>query len=288
MKKIFLFLLVLFLPNYSFAEDCESKASSYEKYDCRIKEICEKKYKDNKVVFDIIKFKEVWKWASTIDTSETLLVSWRWEKYIKEAVKIYKDNMNSIYNCAIINIQINSINLVKKDLLKWNNPTVEKELAPKIDKMLNTLDIKFKNYKCKNIDKKNITPKLNILRQTTYLTCSYDYYMEYLKEYYKDAWNAMKDELDKSSIDKTTLILSINEVSNKLINLQSSINSEVNQAYKVFPLAYHAYSEFENNFPIHFLLELLKQDFISFREKLHKVINPINQVVYKISNAMKK
>jgi hypothetical protein len=33
---------------------------------------------------------------------------------------------------------------------------------------------------------------------------------------------------------------------------------------------------------------LLRDDYISFREKLHKSLNPINQVVYKIINAMKK
>jgi hypothetical protein len=33
---------------------------------------------------------------------------------------------------------------------------------------------------------------------------------------------------------------------------------------------------------------LLKDDYLSLREKLHKTLNPINQVVYKIMNAMKK
>ncbi|MDP2396643.1 MAG: hypothetical protein Q8S84_04390 [bacterium] len=53
-------------------------------------------------------------------------------------------------------------------------------------------------------------------------------------------------------------------------------------------MAFHALTEYENNISIHFLLELIKDDYIILREKLHEVINPINQVVYKISNAMRK
>jgi hypothetical protein len=65
-----------------------------------------------------------------------------------------------------------------------------------------------------------------------------------------------------------------------------SINEEIEQSYKTFPIAFNAYSEFENNFPMHFLLEILKEDFAIFRDKLYKTLGPINQVVYKIHEAM--
>jgi len=70
--------------------------------------------------------------------------------------------------------------------------------------------------------------------------------------------------------------------------MKSEINDEITHTYKVFPYAYDAYTEYENNITIHFLLELIKEDYIVLREKLNKVLNPINQVVYKISNAMRK
>jgi hypothetical protein len=78
------------------------------------------------------------------------------------------------------------------------------------------------------------------------------------------------------------------QVANDMSSINSSLEAEIKHAYKTFPVSYNAYTEYENNFPIHFLLELLKEDYYIFRQKLHEVLNPINQVVYKISNAMKK
>jgi hypothetical protein len=70
--------------------------------------------------------------------------------------------------------------------------------------------------------------------------------------------------------------------------VQSQITDEIEKVNKVFPVAFRAYAEYENNYTTHVLLELLKDDFIVFREELHKNLNPINQVVYKIKNAMRK
>ena len=67
----------------------------------------------------------------------------------------------------------------------------------------------------------------------------------------------------------------------------SRINYEIDRAFKLFPIAYKEYISYENYYPIHFLLLLIKQDFFDYRQAYHNVINPINQVVYKISNAMK-
>jgi len=69
---------------------------------------------------------------------------------------------------------------------------------------------------------------------------------------------------------------------------KKDISNEIERAYKIYPIAFQAYSEYENNLPVHDLLTMLRNDFIEFRLDLHKNINPINQVVYKISNAMKE
>ena len=69
---------------------------------------------------------------------------------------------------------------------------------------------------------------------------------------------------------------------------KSEIQQEIENTIKAFPIVFKAYSEYENNLVSHILLELLREDFLVLREQLHKVLNPINQVVYKISNAMRK
>jgi len=120
--------------------------------------------------------------------------------------------------------------------------------------------------------------KLKILQQTTYETCKYVNYLEYLKERNDKIENVLDEDKDTYTI---------NEIYVAESRKNNEIDEEIDHAYKVFPIAYHAYSEYENNLPIHLLLELLREDFIILREKLHAVLNPINQVVYKISNAMR-
>jgi hypothetical protein len=107
--------------------------------------------------------------------------------------------------------------------------------------------------------------------------------MEYLKEYYSNVNNSLW--LQNKGVKKEEVYVAT-EVANVQKNIFNWIDDEIEQAYKTFPLAFNAYSEFENNFPIHFLLEVLKEDFRIFRDKLYQTVSPIDQVVYKISNAM--
>ena len=68
----------------------------------------------------------------------------------------------------------------------------------------------------------------------------------------------------------------------------ADIDAEIENTYRTFPIAYQAYNDYENNIWSHVYLELLKEDYKTFRLGLHKTLNPINQVVYKISNAMRR
>lgn len=285
-QKIFLTCIFLFFSGYyiTFAQDCETLENEFEKYECRSNKVC-KVYNENKRVFNIQKFETVESY-SNFELTDIILSSGTSQKGIQKAVEIYKENMNSIYKCAIIWAQKNSLyrllNLPVQD-------NVKKSIEPKIKNIIQKLDISANANKCLNIDTQTVFNKLSILRQTTYLTCDYSFYMEYLKHYYNNPANALwiqQDDFNKK--DEEVKSYTLLEAADKVTKAQNDVNQELSQAYKVFPIAYHAYSEYENNFPIHFLLELLKEDFYMFREKLHQVLNPINQVVYKISNAMKE
>jgi hypothetical protein len=137
----------------------------------------------------------------------------------------------------------------------------------------------MQTLKCIDGKEINSIQKLNVLSQATYQTCKYVSYLEYLKEYNKKLKNILPEDREKYSLA---------EAANMEIERLNEVDLEIEHTYKVFPLAFHAYTEYENNITIHFLLELLREDYITLREKLHKAINPINQVVYKIANAMKK
>lgn len=284
-KKIFLISLFLFASTpFVGAKDCETLTDEFEKYQCRSDNVC-KQYDENKKVFNIEKFKTAESYKD-FELSDILITSWSEHKGIQKAVEVYKENMNSIYKCAIIWAQKNSLfRLLDLPV----NENVKKSIEPKIQNLIQKLDITANANKCLNIDTSTVFNKLSILRQTTYLTCDYNFYMEYLKTHYNNPANALWiDQKELDSKNEEVKEYSLQEAANKITSAQNNIYQEISQAHKVFPIAFHAYSEYENNFPIHFLLELLKEDFYIFREKLHNVLNPINQVVYKISNAMKE
>jgi hypothetical protein len=102
--KILLLSFSLIIVNLSFAsdDDCEKKADIFEKYECRTKKVCEiPEYTENKKVFNPEKFKKVEDYKDA-EISDVFLKTSREEKPIKKAVSVYKNNMNSIYKCAMI------------------------------------------------------------------------------------------------------------------------------------------------------------------------------------------
>lgn len=270
MKKYFFiitFLLFFSINNNSFAEDliCETK-NWFDKYQCRVQQICN----------PYIKIDEKTKYEPVVITSIYPQVS---EDYWIEEVKDeYRTNMNSIYSCWILKSQKKSLkntsNLVEieKSWELW-----DKIIKP-IQERLSKIELSSKALKCKDIWDK-IYNKQFVLQQTTYELCKYVNYLEYLKEYNSTLENSIKsDEKGKS--------FWISDLLNKNDNTKDEINNEIEHSFKVYPIVFNSYSEYENNFPIHILLELIRDDFATFRDKLYKTISPINQLVYKISNAM--
>lgn len=270
MKKIFLTFSILIIilsifSNVSFAEDKKSSPYSlktgYSLYKERVKNICDP-YKPKK---EVLKIED--------DYEE---VDWNYDfESIKEE---HRTNMNNIYKCWLLSIQKKSLLLIKDDLIK-KNPSLLEKIWPKIDEQIEKVDSADSSLWCNKLEEKNTIIKLNMLQQTTYQTCKYISYLEYLREHNDKISSIISWKQEKYAIGE-------------IIRLQnerfSEIDEEIEHTYKVFPFAYHAFTEYENNIIIHFLLELIKDDYISLREKLNEVLNPINQVVYKISNAMRK
>lgn len=279
MKKIFfLALLSIALTTNNVLADTDY----FNNYNENIK-FCEEKYKNNKIIFKIEEFKNATYYENDNNFIYTLK-SWINKIPVKKAVYIYKENMNSIYKCAMIWVQRNSLNLILSLAKNSNSTDLTKWLEQKVKNMISRLEMTWKASKCELLEKDNIYSKNDILKQATYATCKYSFYMQYLKYYYDDINNTIKKDSStewKNYISKTDIDYSI-------WSIRKWIKQEYDNSLKVFPIAYNAYSEYENNYPIHFMLELIKEDFIVFRENLHAVLNPLNQVVYKISNAMKK
>jgi len=274
-KKLSIVLIFLLSYNLSFAASEAQKIkdeTDYWLYKNRVESICSK-YKENKLVVNVEEYKSVLENEVKQNINDSYILDY-W-------ISKYKDDMNNIYNCWITLTQINSIDLILKKI--WTNNEIKKVVGEKLQAQKSKLQILYKNNKCINTDNNTLNYRLNILKQTTYETCRYNFYMEYLKSYY-DSIDLVDLNYDKN---KSKWISA--EWYNTFVNqYKTKINYEVSRAYYLFPLSYHAYTEYENYYPIHILLLLIKEDFISFREKFHKVISPINQVWYKIINAMSK
>jgi len=98
----------------------------------------------------------------------------------------------------------------------------------------------------------------------------------------------LEESKQKLDTQKNNNVNAIQGILAKEAQKKQQIQKEIENINKTFPVVYKAYSEYENNITAHVLLELLRDDYNLLREKLHKNLNPINQVVYKISNAMRK
>ncbi len=272
MKKSFLllfFFLLLIYNGKAFADKlCETK-KWYELYQCRNKNICEQ-YKPETLLYSTL---SNWDYEELLVTDSYVKKS----KSLKTAKEKYVDNMNNIYVCATIKIRINALEEITKTLLKIN---MAKEVEKIVWEKFNTMKIDaksdFNTKKCKWINKKWTYSKITVLKQWTWEMCKYRNYLEYLRNINKDIRNL---NLDKPEVSIENLI--------EIKNLNDrAINKEIEHIYKVFPVAFNTYSLYENNFIIHLYLQLIKADFWVLRRKLHEALWPINQVGYKIVNAM--
>jgi RNAse (barnase) inhibitor barstar len=281
LKKLTSLLILLFIPiNIYWADESPtmSEKTWYELYKERMMFCSE--YKKNDATSETIYL--INDEDSYVNLDENFTNIWN---DIKQAKEQYRKNMDWIYDCATSLVNLRALKLVKNELTS-KSPKLSSRLNWKLDQQINQVEQKINNNqnKCKITSEKNDNIiKKSVLKQTTYEYCRYSFYLEYLKEY-----NEIIKNLDPTFLSNwanSIPIASIIQIENQKKN---EINQEINDIIKTYPIAFKAYSEYENNLVVHILLELLREDFIALREELHKTLNPINQVVYKIANAMRK
>lgn len=286
MKKISIILisvmlfLLIFWNNTYWAQNnspTTSDKQGYELYKDRVTNFCS----------DYKKTDSTWEIIYLIDEDDIYpdLSAQDYAKgdYFVDAIDLYKKNMDWIYDCATWIVNYRALKTVQDILLKWNE-RLWARLKSKIDNRIRQTEQQMtQNWKCKITSDKNDTIiKKSVLNQTTYEYCRYTFYLEYLKEYSQSiVWLT-------PTLWELYEWISIKEVLEAERQRTYMVNTELNNVDKTFVYAFKAYSEYENNIIVHILLELLKEDFLVLREELHKTLNPINQVAYKIKNAMMK
>lgn len=259
-NKIILSIIIFFLFFFNIAFSNESWCSVKkwdERYKCQINNIC-KEYKPKEITYKTEKF----------DSKDS---------DFENAKKIYIENQNGIYSCAIIKLQYNTLFIIKDKLSKidktWTlKSKIDKKIKLKIDKLKNL----YKKRKCvfpleKWSNKDSIYFKKILLKESSYEFCKYSFYLEFLDKQSK--------EIDKKDTTTAQLAKSYKEK-------QDWLSNEMKHSWEVFNMVFSTYIDYENNYPVHLLLELIKEDFIVLREKLNEALSPITQVSSKISNAM--
>ncbi len=260
---ILIFFIIIWIKNTLAEENstCEMK-KWFEIYTCRVEQICEE-YKPEKITYNPEKEYE------------------KPEKFwtLSEAKEIYRTNVWYIYKCSLIQTQKNTLKLMK-ELIKEKTWKLDDRMWEKIKNQEKELDRVAAKIPCSLTEKENIQNKKNVLKEVTYEMCKYINYLEYLKLYSRDIETLIADD-EKENFSPT-------EISKRMVNFIYEVEDEKRHTYRVYPIAYYAYSDYENNFPIHFLLEIVKEDFSILRENIYANLMPIAQVWYKIINAMIK
>lgn len=291
-KTISFLVLSLFFIQIISADDNNTTMSDkswFKLYQERVTEFCSE-YKENDNTSETIYLLD--DSNSYIELKEDEIKVW---DDLTLAKNTYRKNMDSIYNCATYLVTYRAINFVK-DKLANESPALNVRLAPELDKQLNEIKLKLASEKdkCKVEWKEDNIIKKSVLKQTTYEMCRYRFYLEYLKEHNDKVVNL--DEVVREIYNSETLnetpeeerSVQISKILSEATAKINEIDTEIDSVTKTYSIVFKAFSEYENNLIVHILLELLKKDFELLKEKLHLNLNPINQVVYKISNAMKK
>jgi len=289
-KLLLIIFILLFAINNTFANNTNSL---YQNYIDNVKNHCFQYYNKDKIVYKYkdSTFQKYYPSVDQLKENNKVKYLFEWDKQlfpIKAIKEIYRDIQNEIYKCGLISAQYNWINIllasIKLDKTWLLKTLAEKKYKNKQDKLLK----QFKNCNLKKNDLK-ITKK-RILDQSTFELCKYSYYLDYLYNYYDNIENVLginnknpkiKNEINKIEYDPN-LISSLQNIE------KNEIKNEKTHSFLVFSIAFRAYSEYQNYYPIHLSLELLKDNLILYREKLYKTLNPISQLVYKIINAMSK
>lgn len=263
-KNISLFLItasLLGISNSTFAvtQTCND-VEWYELYECRVKSVC--LTEPEKRIYDTQK-----------DEREYLELEPNDSTYLSLNQKKYRENMNGIYKCALIQVQLNALN--RLDNLE-KDPDIKNKINTKIQQR--SANLEQRKWECLHIDDETVYNKITVLNQTTYEICKYINYLDYLDNYTDSLSNTASGEEEQTAV----------AISQKQARVKQDIQDEFDHVTKVFPLAYTAYSQYENNIMLHFVLELIREDFIIFKKRLHSILWPISQLVYKANNSMTK
>lgn len=291
-KKIIQLLLILITGFYNLPLFwAEWNEEAFKLYTERVTDICLKKYKSDTTIYENATYKRAEEYKVENTSPETWEVTYTNASKLSlaafdSAKEIFNTTISNMYKCSILWVQTKQLEIVKE--LIWRDKTwyIKNEIGPKIESRISKNEMSIQSLKCNDSPKQKWRDiKTDVLKETTYETCKYVMYIEYLKTYYNNTENILN--IDKKS-DDVSQKFPIEYIAQTIASANARFTEEKERVMELQPMVFSAYVEYENNYLTHLYLELIKTDFSIIRSRWNAAISPINQVVYKISNAMKK
>ncbi len=299
--SIFLILSIFFLPplqsfaNQAEKQDCDDK-SWYARYVCSIKNTCSVYDQHTNI--------------PSYDTQKAERSYQEWYNlYIAKA--LYRKNMNNIYKCAILNAQNSAFYRIRTEINITNSN--DGLFSKRIQEQQTRLEQKIAALDCNKavVSDTDLNIKKSVLEESSYEMCRYLHFLDYIRDtHVLDIWNLIKDreisqqvqwvfERDPQAWIDSYLDLyeaeeynylqknyTINQILELQINASNELYKEREHTKKVYEVAYQTFANYELNMIVHILFDMLENDFRQFRNSLYAMLKPINQVAYKIPNAM--
>ena len=297
--------------SYSFLWAADEKWATfsdnamYELYKERVTEYCSV-YKENDDTSETIYL------IDEGDIYPDLSESWSQDKdYVAEAKLIFHENMDWIYGCATNLVHLRELESQKEILLN-ESEHVKAELSTDIEQRINDLNQKISQeyQKCKtSSENKDSILRKSVLKQVTYETCRYRFYVEYMKDYadviiqyakadqerilaheeevknYSFFWLVAHAATNSSSSWDN---VSIMEIIEKQQEKRFEIMQLTNELDQVYPYAFKSYWDYEWFFKTHLWLDLMVTPAKLNRDHLYPHLYASETLVWEAHNATRK
>ncbi len=210
---------------------------------------------------------------------------------IEKSSAIYKERMNSIYACAVLNTKLR-IHTKLMDTFRPTGSNIVNRLKQSSDQITRRID----ELQCRNIandggDGAELSLKKEIIGQTTYEYCNYRHYLYYVdysvKHRLGDVLSTMKKKkaLLNGATDEYDQFKTTDSVAKGLAEVATRADSEIARTRDVYSAAFDSYTDFERNYASHVIMILIEDRYALLRDFLRETMNPIGQVIYLASNA---
>lgn len=210
---------------------------------------------------------------------------------IEKASLLYKERMNSIYACAVLNAKYKiHTRLVKEFKPEGTN------IVRNLQKATQQIDALMKQKSCINISKSEgegseLSVKRSLIRSSTLEYCNYRHYLNYVDYNVKNSLSRVITAEEKSRNKPASASGELDRFPNSeaiataLVDINSRATNEIAHTQQVFDDAFDSYREFEQNYASHILMILIEDRYLVIREYVRDTMNPIGQVIYKALNA---